>query len=296
MIPDFHTHRDSSKTKAALELAIFTTGAIFVIELLGGFWTRSLALLSDSAHAFMDMVSFLISYGAILIAERPASDKHTFGWHRLEVFAAVINASTVFFIAISIFIHAIGRVKLPVEILSAQMLVIALVGLAVNLFVIWKLHPHKGTDLNVRSAFLHAIGDALASVAVVGGGLAVFLTGKHIIDALAAIAVSLIIVLGAYGILRDAFSILLERVPKNLDKNLLVHCIEDIAGQKSIQDLHIWNLCSHISALSLHLTLSEDQMRKQKEILENIQKAMLEKFNIAHTTVQIQSDQWIAKK
>ena len=233
---------------------------------------------------------------AILIAERPISESRTFGWHRMEVFAALLNGVMVVLIALFIAAHAFMRMRAPQEVLEGPMLVIALFGLAVNLFVIWKLHPHAGQDVNVRSAFLHAFGDAAASVAVVLSGVLVLLTGKSVLDAAAAVVVSLIILANAYWILRDSIHILLEGAPRGLERNLIVAAIEEISGPQTIKDFHIWNLCSHISALSVHLTLPEGRMARQKSILEEINLNLEKKFNIVHTTIQIESDTWQAQK
>lgn len=290
-----HEHQDSTRSKKALVLAIGATGSIFVLELLGWFWTNSLALLSDAAHLFMDLLSFLLCLAAIVIAERPISDIRTFGWHRLEVFAALINGLTVILMAIFLCYHAIQRIASPQEILTIEMLVIAIVGLLVNLLVIWKLHPHVGKDVNVRGAFLHAFGDAAASLAVVGGGILVLMTGQYIIDPIAAVLVALIIVVHASALLKDSFHILLEGLPKGLERSAILKSIEEIAGEKSVKDLHVWNLCSHICALTAHVILPEKRMAEQKTILEKIHANLQKQFNIVHSTLQIECDLWKMK-
>ncbi|MBI2915349.1 MAG: cation transporter [Elusimicrobia bacterium] len=287
-----HEHPSLNHSKTALKVAIYATAAIFVVELTGGIWTHSLALLSDTAHVFMDLLSFVLSLMAILLAERPVSDTRTFGLHRLEVFAAMTNGITIILMAALIFFHACARLLNPVPILSAEMLVIALIGLIVNLIVIWRLHPHLGKDVNMKSAYLHALGDAAASVAVVGGGILVFWTGNQRIDPMAAILISVIIVVSAFKILRDSFHILMEGAPKGLDRKTIVQSIEEIAGAESVKDLHIWNICSHLCALSLHLKVADPQMVRQKQLLETINLQLQQKFSIIHTTIQIESNQW----
>lgn len=291
-IKNHHEHKESSHSKKALKLAIGATAGILVIELIGGIWTNSLALLSDAAHVFMDLLSFILSYTAILLAERPISDTRTFGWHRLEVFAAIINGLTVFFIAFAIFWHALKRLVQPEEILSAEMLGIALFGLLVNLFVIWKLHPHLGEDVNVRSAFLHALGDALASCAVVLSGGIILVTKNFVVDPIAAILVSLIIVVGAIRIFKDSVHILLEGVPRGIERGAIIEELELLCGKNSISDLHVWNICSHICALSMHVRIPEEKMAEQKFILQKIDTILQKKFNIIHSTIQIESAKW----
>ena len=287
-----HQHRGTDDSKAALRLAIFATGTIFFIEVLGGWWTNSLALLSDALHALMDLLSFILTFAAIRLAERPVTDSRTFGWHRLEVFAAFINGSSVSFAALVIVFQAFKRIAHPQEILTLSMLGIASFGLLVNLFVVWKINPHQGNDLNIKSAFLHALGDAAASVAVIIGGLLILWTKNPVADPIAAILVAAIIFAAAFGIFRDSIHILLEGAPRGVEKNLVVQAIEEISGAKTVQDLHVWNLCSHICALSVHVTLPEARMREQEKILQEISLSLEKKFNIVHTTVQIESQNW----
>lgn len=292
MTNNHHLHKDPAQSKKALKIAIVAISVILGIEVIGGIWTNSLALLSDAAHVFMDLISFVISFGAIKLAERPISDKRTFGWHRLEVFAALINGLTIFFIAFIILMHAFKRMAQPQSILGPEMLGIAIVGLVVNLFVLWKLYPFVGEDVNTRSAFLHAFGDAAASVAVVVGGFLVIVTGKHFIDPVTAMLIAAMIVFGVYKIFRDSIQILLEGVPFGLDQSAIVRTIEEISGKNSVQDIHVWNICSHICALTVHLVLLERNMSHQKNILEEIGTCLEKKFNIVHSTIQIESQLW----
>ncbi len=286
--PHRHDHAEVRHSKRALKLALAATGAILIVEVLGGLWTNSLALLSDSLHVFMDLLSFALTYLALALSEKPISDSRTFGLHRLEVFAAVINGLTVFLIGLVILASAFYRISRPQEILTGPMLIIAAAGLLVNLFVIWKLEPHQGHDVNVRGAFLHALGDALASVAVVLGGLVIFFTGYTAADAIAAMLVSVAIFFGVFGLFRDSVQILLEGAPKGMEKNKLVSAIEEISGPGSVSDLHVWSLCSHIHSLSVHVQLPENHRNKQDEILDQINLSLEKKFNIVHTTVQIE--------
>jgi len=287
-----HEHKNVGHSKGALKLAIYAIAMTLVAELAGAFWTNSLALFSDVAHVLGDLFSLLFSYFAIVLAQRPRTDTRTFGWHRIEVFAALGNALTVFVMAFFIFFHAIKRVTHPQEILSFEMLVIALIGLAANLFVIWKLHPHLREDINIKSAYIHALGDTLASIAVVISGLIILMTKQKIADPIAAILVSIIIVVSAYKIARDSIQILLEGVPSSLNHNFLIKSIEKISGNQTVSDLHVWNICSHLCALSVHIVLPEKEMARQKEILENVNASLENDFDILHSTIQIESESW----
>ena len=287
-----HEHQDTHNSKDALKIAILATGFIFVLEFAGAWWTNSLALLSDSVHVMMDLLSFILTLSAIHLAERPISDSRTFGWHRLEVFAAMVNGMTVSFAVVFIVFQALKRIAHPQAVLTFSMLEIAGLGLLANLFVVWKLSPFHKKDLNVKSAFLHAAGDAVASVAVIFGGLFIWWTKNPVADPVAAIAVAAIVFAGAFGIFRDGIHILLEGAPRGVETNLVVQLIEEVSGEDSVKDLHIWNLCSHICALSVHIRLPESRMSQQKKILEEINLSLERKFNIVHTTVQIESEHW----
>lgn len=289
-VPHSHHHKDAAYSKKALGLALAATAVIFFVEVLGAFWTNSLSLLSDSAHVFMDALSFGLTYLAIVLAEKPISDSRTFGLHRLEVFAALINGLTVFVIAVVITASAVRRLHQPQQILTLPMLSIAALGLAVNLFVIWKLRPLLGEDVNVRSAFVHALGDALASVAVVAGGIIIYFTGAWVADPIMAILVAAVIFFGVYGLFRDSIQILLEGAPKGLEKDKLIAAVEDISGFGTARDLHIWSICSHIRSLSLHVALPREKMKDQEKILRDINLSLEKKFNIVHTTIQIEPE------
>ena len=193
-----------------LKIAIGLTAVTLAAEVFGGFWTNSLALLSDAAHVFLDLFALVLSLAAIKLATLPASDRHTFGYHRSEVFASFINGLTVFLMAIGILYEAWLRCASPEEIKSLPMLLIAAIGLVMNLLAAGALHSHSHDDLNVRSAFLHVIGDAAASVGVIIGGVVMYYTGWYLLDALISVAIGLLILAGAGRVLRDSVHILME--------------------------------------------------------------------------------------
>src|SRR5512136_1892055 len=184
--------------------AIILTALTLVAEVIGGIWTNSLALLSDAAHVFLDLFALILSLAAIRLAGYPVSSTRTFGWHRAEVFASFINGASVFLIAIGIFYEAGGRMFHPQEIKSLPMFIIAAVGLVMNLVAASALHQHSHDDLNVRSAFLHVVGDAAASVGVIVGGLVIYFTRMYILDAIISIGIGFVIfwggLAGAQGI------------------------------------------------------------------------------------------------
>ncbi len=266
--------------------AIVLTAVTLVAEVVGGFWTNSLALLSDAAHVFMDLFALALSLAAIRLAAWPATERRTYGWHRAEIFASLINGSTLILIAFGILIEAWGRFQHPEAVKSKEMFVIAAVGLIMNLIAARFLHGHADHDLNVRSAFLHVLGDAIASVGVIIGGLVMLYTGWYVVDALISAGIALIIGWGSLRILREAGHILLEGVPAHIDVNQVVAKMKEIEGVVDVHHLHIWSICSHISALSAHIDLHPEYRLLQGEIIGQLEQILAHDFHITHTTLQ----------
>jgi cobalt-zinc-cadmium efflux system protein len=280
-------HLDTS-IAGRFKYAIALTALTLVAETVGGFWTNSLALLSDAAHVFLDLFALVLSLAAIKLAARPASDTRSFGWHRAEVFASFINGLSVFLMALGIFWEAWGRLFHPEEVKSLPMFVIAAVGLVMNLVAAGALHEHSHDDLNVRSAFLHVIGDAAASVGVIVGGLVMYFTGWYVLDALISIAIGAIIFWGAGRVLRESIHILLEGVPRGLSISAVTEEIRKVEGVNDVHHLNIWTICSHILALSAHVDVQPDYKGRQAGVLRRIEELLLERYHITHTTLQVE--------
>jgi cobalt-zinc-cadmium efflux system protein len=280
-----HGHTDRGITRGFV-IAIGLTAVTLVAELVGGFWTNSLALLSDAAHVFMDLFALALSLAAIQLARFPASDTRTYGWHRAEIFASLINGTTLLLIAFGILGEAWSRLIQPEAVKSKEMFVIATIGLVMNLLAAGRLHGHSHDDLNVRSAFLHVIGDAIASVGVIFGGIVMLYTGWYVIDALVSMTIALIISWGAIRVLREAGHILLEGVPSHVDLKQLVASMKAVTGVSNVHHLHVWSICSHITALSAHIDVEPDYRLRQSEIIGNLEKLLGEEFHINHTTLQ----------
>ncbi len=268
--------------------AIILTAFTLVAEVVGGIWTNSLALLSDAAHVFLDLFALILSLVAIKLASYPASDTRTFGWHRTEVFASFINGASVFLIAVGIFYEAWGRFWEPQEVKSVPMFVIAAIGLVMNLVAAGALHTHSHDDLNVRSAFLHVIGDAAASLGVIVGGVVMYVTNWFIVDAVISVAIGAVIFSGAWRVLRESTHILLEGVPRGMDLNEVTSTIRKVEGVNDVHHLNLWTICSHILALSAHVDINPSHKGKQAGVLRVIEDVLMEKYHISHTTLQVE--------
>jgi cobalt-zinc-cadmium efflux system protein len=280
-------HLDSSIATRFIWAIVLTTLTL-VAEVAGGIWTNSLALLSDAAHVFLDLFALILSLAAIRLAAAPASETRTFGWHRTEVFASFINGVTVFIMAVGIFYESGVRLLHPEEVKSIPMFIIATVGLVANLLSAGALHQHSHDDLNVRSAFLHVIGDAAASVGVIIGGLIMYFTKWYMVDALISAGIGCVIFWGSWRVVRESVHILLEGVPRGMSTGEVHDAILDIEGVNDLHHLNIWTICSHILALSAHVDVKPEFKGEQAKVLRSIEEILFERFHISHTTLQVE--------
>ena len=285
---DGHTHSHQTHLQKKFKFAVLVTFCVFLGELIGGIWSGSLALLSDAAHVMSDVCSLVISWLAIHLSTRPATASRTYGYHRAEVFAALINGVTLIGISGWIFYAAYQRYISPTEIKVTGMFIVACLGFAGNLLILWQLHGASHDNLNVRSAMLHVIGDTLSSVAVVVGGAIIYWTGWYPIDALLSFLIGGIILIGAVNVTREAVHILLENSPRNADADTVATHLRDLDPVKDIHDLHIWSLCSNYCALSVHVVVDENTTLAFDQILEEINTELQTHFGISHTTLQLE--------
>ena len=271
-----------------MKFVVILTLSIFLLELVGGILTNSLALLSDAGHVFADVFALGLSWVALTLAGLPADRKRTFGYLRAEVLAATINGVTLCLVAIWIFVEAFHRIREPLEVKSLEMFLIAIIGLTVNMVVFLKLGGIAQHSLNVRSAFLHVLGDMLASLGVIAGGIVMLVTRLYIVDPIISVLIGLIILRGAFGILRESANILLEGVPKDLKLGEVESALRSVEGVEDIHDLHVWSVSSRDVALSCHVMTREQTTHSAQSVLEKIQSELKEKFRIEHTTIQFE--------
>lgn len=282
-----HEHMDES-IAGRFTYAIVLTAITLAAEVAGGIWTNSLALLSDAAHVFLDLFALILSLVAIRLAGVPATDTRTFGWHRAEVFASFINGATVFIMGLGILYEGVTRFIQPEEVKSVPMFIIAALGLVMNLLSASALHQHSHDDLNVRSAFLHVIGDAAASVGVIIGGVVIYYTKWYAVDAAISIGIGFLIFRGAWGVLKQSTHILLEGVPYGMSTTSVAEAIRSVQGVHDVHHLNLWTICSHIRALSAHVDIEPECKKQQAEVLRRIEELLIESYHITHTTLQVE--------
>jgi len=293
--------RDTNNTQKRFILSIALTSLILVAEIIGGIWSGSLALLSDAAHVFSDVFALGLSYFALRVATRPPDDQHSYGWHRVEVIAALVNGFSLLVIAIGIWVEAVRRWQSPVEIKSLEMMVIAIIGLVVNIIVAFILGEHdhqhghdhpaskkESRNLNIQSAYLHVLGDLISSIGVIIAAVLIRLTSARWIDPLISIFIGCIIIVSAYRVLRKSLHILIEGVPEGLSVKDINQSIRSIDDVETVHDLHIWNLGSSEISLSAHIILSEENLEQQSQVLESIKNMLVREYGIEHTTLQFE--------
>lgn len=270
-----------------LRFGILVIGMVLILEVVGGLLTHSLALLADAAHVFMDVFALALSLGAVALARRPATETRTYGWHRTEIFAALFNSLALLLVSLLIFREAYHRLMLPQQVLAGPMVGVATVGLGANALVAWRMHDPQSHDLNLRSAYLHVLGDLGASIAVVCGGLIMLLTNWHIVDPLLSIGIGLLIVVAAIRLLLETGHILLEGVPRDINLNEVAETVQAMPGVNGVHDLHIWTVCSHIYSLSCHVEVLPEQRPQADRLVADINALLKDKFRITHSTIQI---------
>lgn len=280
-----HALEENSKK---LFVSIALTGLVFIAEFGGGLWTGSLALLSDSAHVFMDAFALGLSYLAIRAAALPANDRHTYGYHRMQVLAALANGATLLFISFEIIKEAINRFQNPEAVAAAPMLIIALGGLVVNIFIVLVLREHDHKDLNIRSAFLHVLGDALASVGVIGAGIAIYFTKQFWIDPFVSLLISVLILYSSGRLLKETIHILAEGIPDGMTASGVNETMKTVPGVSEVHDLHIWTISPGFVALSAHVVLEDQTISQSERIKTELKQLLDQNYGIKHTTIQFE--------
>ena len=274
-----------TQQRRSLLAVLLMTGTFMVIEVIGGLLTQSLALLADAGHMLTDVAALGLSAFAMWMAARPSTPEKSYGYHRAEILAAVTNAVVLLLLAIWILYEAYRRVFEPPHVLGVPMLLIGLVGLAVNVASMKLLAGESASSLNVRSAYLEVLSDAISSVGVILGGVTIWLTGWFLIDPLLSAGISIFIVWRTWRLLSQAVHVLMEGVPTHLNAKEVGRAMAGVPGVKGIHDLHIWTITSGLDALSAHVVVSVGEDRD--EVLCRLQQLLQDRFGIDHVTLQI---------
>jgi cobalt-zinc-cadmium efflux system protein len=285
-----HSHFHSGAKN--LKYAIFITAIWFVIELAGGLYSNSLALLADAAHMMADFAALGLSYFALKISARPATAEKTYGFMRAEILAALANGISLILIALYIFYESYHRLWLPPDVKSLPMLLVASTGLLANLVTAKLLHRSHKENLNLRAAFLHVMGDALGSAGAIVAGIFMLAWQWYWADPVVSIIVGALILYSSWELVSESVDVLLEGVPHHLDIANILQDLNSIPGVVSVHDLHVWSIASATTAMSCHIVMKSET--DHSNVLENAIRIMRTEYGVEHTTIQMEVKGWAA--
>jgi cobalt-zinc-cadmium efflux system protein len=289
--PGGHTHHHHRARRGGdrrrLLIALAVTSTLFVCELVGGLLSHSLALVSDAGHMLSDLFAQGIALGALMLASRPADARRTFGFYRVEILAALGNGILLGLLSGALVWQAWQRIGTPVEIQTSLMMIVAAAGLVANLLGVWLLRDAE--SLNVRGAYLHVLSDTISSVAVlVGGAVMYFAKGLYWIDPILSMLIGAFVLWGAVRLVRDSVDILLDTVPRELDRDRVMKAMGAVDGVVAIHDVHIWSITSGMHSLSAHVVVRIEDGVRADALLRALHELLQREFRIEHTTLQLE--------
>ncbi|HPN29939.1 MAG TPA: cation diffusion facilitator family transporter [bacterium] len=280
-----HNH-SVEKLSVKLFFSIILNLSITIAEIIGGLLSNSLALLSDAVHNMSDTVSIVLTYVSLKISRKPNTIKYTFGFKRIEILSALINAAALWVISIFLLLHAYERLQHPAPINSKLMFIVAVIGLLANLISVLLLHRHSHDSLNVKSAYLHLLGDTFSSVGVIAGSILLYFYKIAWIDPVVTILIVIYILKESWSIIKETLHILMQGAPVNIDLTELQKNINEICGVKNIHHTHIWMLSEKDIFLETHIKVDDIPISQTENITEKIQTILNSKYNINHITIQ----------
>ena len=282
-----HTHTHTT-TGRRLALSIAITLTFVIAEAVTGYFAHSLALVSDAGHNFADALALLLAWYGVWIARKPSTQRHTFGYHRVGILAALVNAVSLVVIALLIFREAAGRFGNSQTVHSGPMIIVAVIAIVMNAAISLWLRGDAKHDLNVRSAYMHMIGDAISAVGVVIAGMVIAFTGMSMADSIISILIGVLILWSSWGILQESVNVLLESIPKGMDMNEVEQTIIEVPGVLAVHDLHVWTIGSGIIACSCHIIVGEQSISRGQDVLRVVNRELQTRFGISHSTIQVE--------
>ena len=285
-----HTHlREAARqTTSRLSWSLAITLAFVVFEAAAGYFSNSLALMTDAAHNLTDVIALGLSWFAIRITAQPANAQKTYGYHRAGILVALLNSTTLILISLGIFYEAYQRFMSPPEVQSSILIVVGLIAVGVNLITAFLVHRGSESDLNLRSAFVHLMGDVLSTIGAVVAGILIYFTGANWLDPFVSVLIGFLILYNAWGILRDAVDILLESTPRDVDMKRMVGEITQLEGVLGVHDLHVWSITQNLRTMSAHILTEDIPVSAGAEIQNRINELVYHRYNIAHATLQLE--------
>jgi cobalt-zinc-cadmium efflux system protein len=286
-----HAHRHPARgrrsNRRSLVLVFGLTLTYMFAEAIGGFLTNSLALLSDAGHMMTDVAALALAMLALWFSTRPVTPQKTYGYYRTEILAALGNGVALVVVSLLIAYEAVQRIRQPEQVQGFEVMLIATGGLVINAISAWVLHSASVDNLNMRGAFLHVVSDALGSVGAIVAGVLIWLWGWLLADPIISVFMCLLILYGAWQLIRESVNVLLEGAPSHINVRAVIEAMHEVHGVSNVHDLHIWTIGSGNEALSAHVTI--EQGASHTETLESLQDRLRSGFNIGHLTIQLES-------
>lgn len=279
-----------STIERPLFYSILLNGVIAFTELAGGLFANSLALISDALHNFSDFIALIISFIAARVMHWDNNERKSYGYFRVEILAAFVNAVALVLIGVYIIYEAVSRLYSPEDVHSRLMIIIAAIGFAANLLSVFLIHPHRKENLNARSAFLHLMTDAAESAAVIVAAVLISMYGFRFLDPAISILIGLLIIKGSWDLLVESANILTEGSPKGIDLNDVADFIRRFPGVKGVHHLHIWSISTNFKALSAHIVVDDMQLSSTTDITNRLDTQLADRFGINHPTFQLEAD------
>jgi cobalt-zinc-cadmium efflux system protein len=283
-----HFNDIAGQTRTRIAISLCLTLAFVFIEAAAGWWSNSLALLSDAGHNLTDVIALGLSWAAIWVSTRPANARRTYGYHRAGILAALVNSTTLILIAVYIFYEAWVRFTRPPQVDAPILIGVGLIAFLVNAGTAWLVRKGSEHDLNVRAAFVHLMGDVFSTIGAVIAGVIIAFTGWNWLDPLVSVLIGALILWNAWGILRETISILLESSPRDVDMARLVADIKMVEGVRDVHDLHVWSITSGMRTLSAHILTDDVTLSAGSVIQKQISEILAHEYGIAHATLQLE--------
>lgn len=278
----------TSKNASRLALSLIITAVFVIIEAAGGYFANSLALLTDAAHNFTDVIALGLSWYAVYLTTRSSNSRRTYGYHRAGILVALVNSTTLALIALGIFYEAYRRFVSPPEVKSGLLIGVGIIAFFVNLATALLVRKGSDRDLNVRSTFLHLMGDVLSAVGAVIAGVLIYLTKANWLDPLTGVLIAGLILWNAWGILRETVDILLESTPRDVDMSAMVRDILQVKGVLGVHDLHVWSITQGMRSMSAHILTEDLAISAGANIQYQINNILINHYHIAHATLQLE--------
>lgn len=283
-----HGHSHVPNSAKVLRYSVVATSLYVLLTVVTGIRAHSLALLSEAGHNVTDLLALVLSWVAVFIQMRPPDATKTFGYHRAGVLAAFLNALTLVGVALYIFYEAIQRLQAPVEVRATVMIWVAVAGVLMNGAIAWFL-VRAAKDVNIRSAFIHQLGDTLSTAAVIIGGWIILWTGRTWVDPVLSIGIGFLILWSSWGIIRETLNILLEGIPHGMSVEKIISSLRTVPGVNDVHDVHVWSIGSDTHALSCHISIEDIPPSESEAILRSVKEILASKFHIHHTTIQFEN-------